>query len=198
MRGTSAIRVFVAIALLVGPGALSTGAADPPGAVPEPPDTVAVPAGGVAVPDSSESGEPRVPRSDRVVVYYFHHTLRCETCLRFEAYTGEALCSAFPDELSDGELEWNVVNLDEPGNGHFVDDFFITENSVIVVAFRGGTQQEWANLDAIWGCVGDKPTFLSFIRNEVKARLDEVFKPVPAPGTVRDNVAPSDDMPVRR
>ncbi len=138
------------------------------------------------------------PRSDRVVVYYFHHTLRCETCLRFEAYTDEALRTTFADELGVGELEWHVVNLDDAGSEHFVDDYDITENSVVVVGFRGGEQREWTNLDAIWGCVADKPTFLSFIRDQVEERLSRARGPEPRRGSEDDSSVPSGDTPVGR
>ncbi|MFH1864924.1 MAG: nitrophenyl compound nitroreductase subunit ArsF family protein [Candidatus Eisenbacteria bacterium] len=198
MRAIPTIQTLVVVALLVGSVALSVGAAGPSGIVPGPPDTAAVPASGGDVPDSSESEEPRAPRPDRVVVYYFHRTLRCDTCLKFEAYTDEALSSCFTEELDDGELEWRVANLDDPGSEHFVDDYHITENSVVVVEFRGGEQREWANLDAIWGFVGDKPTFLSYIRSEVEASLSKVRKPEPTRSAVRDSLAPSDDKSVRR
>lgn len=198
MRGTSIIRTLIAIVLLVGPAALSAGAADPPGTAPDPPDTAGVLGVGWARPDSQESVEPLVPRPDRVVVYYFHRTLRCETCLRFEAYTDEALRTTFADELGVGELEWHVVNLDDAGSEHFVDDYDITENSVVVVGFRGGEQREWTNLDAIWGCVADKPTFLSFIRDQVGERLSRARGPVPRRGSEDDSSVPSGDTPVGR
>jgi hypothetical protein len=198
MRAIPAIQTLVVAALFVGSVALSVGAAGPSGIVPGPPDTAAVPASGGDVPDSSESEEPRVLRPDRVVVYYFHRTLRCDTCLKFEAYTDEALRFGFAEELDDGELEWRVANLDDPGSEHFVDDYHITENSVVVVEFRGGEQREWANLDAIWDFVGDKPTFLSYIRSEVEASLREVREPGPAQNSVRDSLAPPNDKPVRR
>jgi len=151
-----------------------------------------------ATSDSTEPEEPRAPLSNRVVTYYFHRTIRCNTCLKFEAYTNDALRSAFPDELGGGELEWRVVNLDEPGNEHFVDDYFITESSVVAVEFRGGEQVDWTNLDAIWGLVGDRAAFISFIQGEVVARLGAVREPEPVQGSVSDTVGPSDETPIGR
>lgn len=198
MRASLVIHTLAAVALLACLVAPSAGAAGPPGGVPGSPDTAAAVANGVAVPDSLEPEEPRAPHPDRVVVYYFHRMLRCDTCLKFEAYTGEAIQAAFADGLNDGTLEWRVVNLDDPGSEHFVDDFRITESSVVAVEFRGGAQHEWANLDAIWGFVGDKPTFLSYIQSEVEARLCEVRKLESQHSSVRDTTAPSDETPIRR
>ena len=198
MRGSLAVHTLAAVALLAGPVILSTSVAGPPGGVPGPPDTAAAVVSEATVLDSLEPKEPRAPRPDRVAVYYFHRTLRCDTCLKFEAYTGEVIRAAFADELDDRTLEWHVVNLDDPGSEHFVDDFHITESSVVAVEFRGGEQQEWANLDAIWSFVGDKPVFLSFIQSEVAARLGEVREPEPTHSSVRDSVAQPNEKPVRR
>ncbi len=198
MRAVLTIHMFATVALLACSVGLSAGAAGPPGVVPEPPDTTSVGVNEAAVPDSLEPEESRAPGPDRVAVYYFHRTLRCDTCLRFEAYTDDAIRAAFADELDDGALEWRVVNLDDSGSEHFVDDFCITESSVVAVEFRDGEQQEWANLDAIWGFVGDKPTFLSYIQSEVEARLSKVRKPEPPHSSVRDSVAPPNETPIRR
>ena len=182
------------LALVAGLGATRARAADPPDVAPGVPDTT-TPTAVVATPDSTET---RVPLPDRVVVYYFHRTLRCDTCLKFEAYTDEALGAAFADELGDGTLEWHVVNLDEHDFEHFVDDYYITESSVIAVEFLGGEQQEWTNLDAIWGFVGDKPTFLSYIQNEVASRLTRVVGREPTNSSVSDTIAPSNEAPAGR
>ena len=182
------------LALIAGPGVTGALAEDTSDVAPGVPDTVAS-THVVAAPDSTGT---RVPLPDRVVVYYFHRTLRCDTCLKFEAYTGEALGAEFAGELGDGTLEWHVVNLDEPGSEHFVDDYYITESSVVAVEFSDGEQQEWTNLDAIWGFVGDKPAFLSYIQNEVAARLSRVPETEPTQGDVSDTVAQSNETPTGR
>ena len=197
MRESLSVHTFVLVALLVCIGGPSAGYADASDVVPDPPDTTA-PEIKAALPDSTEPEESRAPLPDRVVVYYFHRTLRCDTCLKFEAYTGEALGAAFAGELGDGTLEWHVVNLDNPGNEHFVDDYYITESSVVAIEFRGGEQKGWTNLDAIWGCVGNKPTFLSYIQSEVTTRLVGVLQPEPTHGSVRDSVTQPGEDPIRR
>ena len=194
---TLAVAVFVAS--LVGAPALAPAiAAGLPGAVSVPPDTTSILPGGLAVPDSLMPEEPPASLPNRVTVYYFHRTLRCDTCLKFEAYTDEAIRSSFESELNSGVLEWRVVNLDDPGNEHFVDDYYITESSVIAVEFRDEEQSDWANLDAIWGLVGDKPAFLSYIRSAVEVRLVRVRDPEPTHSAAPDSVAQPDEKPVRR
>jgi len=61
--------------------------------------------------------------SRKLVVYYFHGTARCPTCRKFESLTDEAIKGHFSEALGRGTLEWRVVNIERPGNEHFVDDY---------------------------------------------------------------------------
>lgn len=64
----------------------------------------------------------------RVIVYYFHGTVRCETCLLIEAMAEGALQADFLDELTDGRLLWHPLSADLPENAHFVTDFSLGAN----------------------------------------------------------------------
>lgn len=121
----------------------------------------------VAVPNEPSS-EPVLPE---VVVYYFHGTARCPTCRKFESYSDEAVKEAFSDALEAGWLEWRVVNVDEPGNEHFVSDYQLYTRSIVIVKNRDGKQTEWKNLKRIWELVGDKRAFVKYVQNEVTAYL---------------------------
>ena len=197
MRAVLTIHALAAIALLACSFGPCAGAAVPSGGVPGPPDTTAV-VNGAAVPDSVEAEEPRVPRPDRVVVHYFHRTIRCDTCLRFEAYADEALRSRFAEELADGRLVWSVLNVDDESNATLVDAYDIFESSLVVSAVEAGEERSWEKLEAIWGLVGDKPSFLSYVQSEVEANLNEVREPEPTHSSVRDSVDSSSEAPIRR
>lgn len=198
MRVVLTIHTFATVALLACSVGLSAGAAGPSGGVPEPPDTAAALVNTAAVPDSVDSEEPRAPRPNRVVVYYFHRTLRCDNCLKFEAYADEALRSRFVEELADGRLVWSVLNLDDESSTTLVDAYDIFESSLVVSAVKAGEERSWEKLEAIWGLVGDKPSFLSYIQSEVEASLSEVRKPESTHSSVRDSVDPRNERPVRR
>ncbi|PIV83762.1 MAG: hypothetical protein COW52_08335 [Nitrospirae bacterium CG17_big_fil_post_rev_8_21_14_2_50_50_9] len=95
---------------------------------------------------------PEIP--DRVVVYYFHGTMRCPTCRKFEAYAGESLMSAFPGELASGRLEWRVINVDERENEHYVRDYELRTKSLIVSEVKNGEQTQWS-----WVCSWSQACF---------------------------------------
>jgi hypothetical protein len=103
----------------------------------------------------------------KAVVYYFHGTFRCATCRRIEAYADEAVKAAFAAELAKGEVQWRPLNIDEPANGHFVDDYQLVTRSLVVV--DGSNPKRFKNLEKVWTLVGDKPVFLKYVQDEVRA-----------------------------
>ena len=114
-----------------------------------------------------------VGSDNRVVVYYFHGTARCSNCIKFEAYSQEAIQSAFSPSLGNGRLQWRVLNVDEPANRHFIEDYRLITRSVIVSKMRDGKQVEWKNLEKIWELVGNKPAFVKYIQDEVSSYLGD-------------------------
>jgi hypothetical protein len=104
--------------------------------------------------------------ADGVVAFYFHGNVRCATCKKIEAYADEAVHSGFPEALDEGALTWRVVNVDDEGNQHFIQDFQLVTRSVVLAEFRGGKVVRWQNLDKVWQLVRDKERFVDYIQDE--------------------------------
>ena len=129
-------------------------------------------------PDQSVSGD--LPASStgnatnerKVIAYYFHGNFRCATCRKFEAYTQETIAGDFVNALKDGELDWRVVNIDEPENEHFIQDYQLTTRSVVLVEMINGKQKRWKNLNRIWNLVRNKTEFQQYIQDETKTFLE--------------------------
>jgi hypothetical protein len=110
---------------------------------------------------------------DRIVrVYYFHTTFRCPTCHRIEEYTKNAILSSFGSEIKKGTIIWKVLNVEEPQNRHFVDDFKLFTKSVVIVDEQKGKQVRWKVLEKTWELVHDQSAFTDYIRSEVKRYLE--------------------------
>ena len=109
----------------------------------------------------------------RVVATYFHTSYRCASCRKLEAYSQEAIEKGFPAELTDGRLVWRVVNLDDTGNRHFVDEYKLFTKSVILSDLHAGKETRWKNLPRIWELLGDQEAFLRYVREETKTYLAE-------------------------
>lgn len=107
----------------------------------------------------------------RVVAYYFHTTYRCATCRAIEAYSREAIESAFAEEIAAGRLLLQAVNLEIKGNEHFVKDYGLYTKSLVLVNEVRGKPAEWKNLEKVWQLVRDKPRFLRYVQDETRAYL---------------------------
>jgi len=125
-----------------------------------------------SVKHSVTASESAKATASKVVVYYFHGTARCPTCRRFESFTLEALQNAFAGELNDGRLQWQMVNVEQPGNEHFVKDYQLYTKSIVIVKTEDGKQAGWKNLKEIWELVRHKPAFLEYIQDEVRNCLE--------------------------
>jgi hypothetical protein len=121
-------------------------------------------------PAASPSPAPAAPR--KIIAYYFHGNVRCPTCRKMEALANEALQSGFADELKSGRLEWRVVNLDEPGNELFVQDYQLETRSLVLADIQDGKQTRWKNLKRIWDLVRDDQAFVRYVQDEARAYLE--------------------------
>jgi hypothetical protein len=122
--------------------------------------------------DERESKRPDQPADHRVVAYYFHRTQRCRTCLTIETYAEEALKEAFPEALRRGELEWHAVNVEEPANEHFVEEYGLTSSALVLLDLWDGEPREWRNLEQVWKLAGDEMRFKTYVQAEALALLE--------------------------
>ena len=104
--------------------------------------------------------------SEYIVATYFHGSRRCTTCLRIEAYTEEALKEKFADALKSGKLVWRSVDFSVSKNQHFVNDYQLYSQSVILSSVKDDKETGWKNLDKVWRLVRDKKAFFSYIQEE--------------------------------
>ena len=103
-----------------------------------------------------------------IVVYYFHRTGRCHTCLAMETWTRQVVESLNSEGVS-RKAVLNVVNLDQPGNEHFVQEFEITFSTVVIAELLNGKPARWKNLADIWDFSSDEPAFKKYLESELTA-----------------------------
>ena len=120
------------------------------------------------------AGEPASTQdavADGVVAFYFHGNVRCATCRKIEAYADEAIHSGFASALEDGALVWRVVNIDEPEDKHFIEDFELVTRSVVLAEYRDGEVLRWKKLDKVWQLVRSKDDFVEYVQDEASEFL---------------------------
>ena len=108
-----------------------------------------------------------------VVVYIFHGTFRCPTCIAIERTTKEVIASHFADELREGKVRITEVNMEEPSNRHFIDKYNLVAPTVVMVRMENGEETRFANLMKVWQLIGDKADFTEYIVNNLRQMLGE-------------------------
>ncbi len=112
-------------------------------------------------------------KSAHVIAYYFHGTMRCPTCYKLEQYSKEAIEANFKDALASGKMQFRVVNIDDKGNEHYVNDYQLYTKSLILSLIRDGKEIKWKNMDKIWEYVSNKQKFMDYVKSGVADLLKE-------------------------
>lgn len=104
---------------------------------------------------------------DGIRVYYFHRTLRCQTCLKIEALSRQVIEENFGAGLADGRMTWQAVNIEVEGNEHFERDFSLQTQSLILAEYSGNRCVRWKLLPDVWDLVGNEPAFTDYVCREL-------------------------------
>ena len=127
--------------------------------------------------DSGSKGTPLTPDASspdgnrKVIAYYFHGRVRCVSCVKIETLSRKAITEGFPKDLKNGRLEFRDVNVEEPANRHFIDDFRLVSQSLVLVEIQDGRQVRWKNLEKVWTLLGSEKEFLPYVREGVSSYL---------------------------
>jgi hypothetical protein len=135
------------------------------------PPPAAVDAKAVESPKSVVAAQAR-PEVRKVVATYFHGNVRCATCRKVEAYAQEAVEQGFQAEIEAGAVEFRAVNVEEPENRHFIQDYQLMTRSVVVTQEVDGAVSQWTRLDQVWAFVGNRPAYLNYVQDAVRGYLE--------------------------
>lgn len=113
-------------------------------------------------------------QENRVIVYYFHGNVRCPTCLTLEAYSKEAVETSFADALQSGRIQWQVVNFDETVNEHFLRQYDLSFQSLVLVEIKDGREAGHENLEKIWELVGDKAQYFGYVKQAIDSVMTQL------------------------
>ncbi|MFH1681971.1 MAG: nitrophenyl compound nitroreductase subunit ArsF family protein [Candidatus Eisenbacteria bacterium] len=108
------------------------------------------------------------PDLDIVVVYYFHRTLRCVTCLAMEAAAREAVYVDFPEHAGAGSLEWKAVDFELPENAHFGEEYGLEGSSLVFAETAGGKVVRWEKIEGMWNYAGRPEELKPYVGKELR------------------------------
>jgi hypothetical protein len=123
---------------------------------------------------SSAAAISSTPRGSKVVAYYFHGKTRCYTCRQIESLSHDVVTSDFSPQLKTDQLEWQSVNVEQPGNEHFFDDYKLVSWSLVLVTYKQGKQTDYKNLTDVWTLVNNEQAFRSYVKNALHDAIARV------------------------
>ena len=132
---------------------------------------------GVSAGADKPAAKPSVPATaakgtnTQVIAYYFHGTIRCETCLTIERQAWVAMQRRFAVEVAEKRLVFQPVNYDQPENAHFLKDYKLPCPSLVVVRQKAGKDEKWKLLGETWEHIENPAKFNEYVEGEVEKLL---------------------------
>jgi len=121
--------------------------------------------------------------TSQVIAYYFHVTVRCETCLKIEKQAREIVERRFQAELATNRLVFRPINYELKENSHFAQDYKLPCPSLVLVRQENGKDVKWKLLGKTWTLVNDSAAFDQYVEKEVDTYLNELSNRAGAAGT---------------
>jgi hypothetical protein len=112
-----------------------------------------------------------LPR-DGVVVTYFTTSFRCATCRTIEDLSRRAVQDAFAREIEAGTVVFRVLDTDEPRYAHFVEQYDLSNKTVVVSKRSSGREVEWCDQQDVWSLYDEPDSFFEYVRAPVRRYLD--------------------------
>jgi MFS superfamily sulfate permease-like transporter len=128
----------------------------------------------VATASSELSGQHKDnPADPTVMVYYFHRTARCFSCLSIEANAAQVIKDNFRQQMADGRLMWMPFNLDDPGGEEFNKEFDITTSTLVVARTAEDNRVRYKKLEEVWQLLGDPEGFSEYVTDRINKFLND-------------------------
>lgn len=79
-------------------------------------------------------------KDDYVEVIYFHGKKRCATCRAIETNTKDVINTIFANEIKNGDLVFNIVDISTPEGEAIADRYEVTWSSLFVNRWNAGNE----------------------------------------------------------
>jgi hypothetical protein len=115
-----------------------------------------------------------LPIKDGIIVYYFHTTRRCQSCMKAERLARETVEKFFQEQLDSKKIVFLPINTDEPENRHYIEDYKLFSKSLILSMVRDGREVKSKNLTEIWQLIYNDEGFYNYVKAEIESYLKEL------------------------
>jgi hypothetical protein len=105
--------------------------------------------------------------SSNVIVYYFHFTRRCATCMAVEENAKKAVEALYTDKIKAGEYSFTALNLDDAGSKEIANNLGVGGQTLLVV--RGDKKIDITDKGFLNAHDLDK------MKEEIKSAVDKIL-----------------------
>lgn len=126
-----------------------------------------------AEPRPAPSRAPKKAERPVVIARYCHGHARCSNCVKIEQYSREAIETGLRKALDSGRLRFEVVNVEETANRHYIQDYGLYTKSLVLIAEAGGKEIRHKVLNGVWDHLTDKTAFMAYVRSETESFLKQ-------------------------
>lgn len=108
----------------------------------------------------------------KLLIYYFHSTHRCPTCLSIEEQTIAVLNKYFAKELKDGLIEFQSINVDDKANEKVVKKYDAFGSALFFTTLKQGKEQS----EDLTNFAFKYSRRTDYFMNELKEKIEEKVK----------------------
>lgn len=114
---------------------------------------------------SCKPEEKKTENGTSYILYYFHPTARCESCINIENFTKELIEEKYK---INPEIKFIALNIEDKQNEHFRKDYNLLFSSVILTKQKNAKEEKFKNLDSIWTYSNSKEGFIKYTDSEIQ------------------------------
>jgi hypothetical protein len=105
-------------------------------------------------------------------IIYFHSEHRCPTCISIEENTRKTLDTYFPNQLKDGTITLQVLNVEEDKNQKIVEKYEADGSSLFLTKVTGKTEKNTDFTNFAFSYSRNQPEkFISGLKAEIEKNL---------------------------
>jgi len=119
---------------------------------------------------SATAAKQQSPRN-LVIARYCHGHARCSNCIKIEQYSREAIETGLRKDLDSGRLRFEVVDVEEPANRHYIQDYALYTKSLVLISEADGKELRHKVLNDVWNHLSDKAAFMAYVKSETEGFL---------------------------
>ncbi|MCB8998947.1 MAG: hypothetical protein H6540_02610 [Bacteroidales bacterium] len=105
---------------------------------------------------------------DSIKVYYFHTTIRCETCMAIENETLWNIETLFPEQYKAQRISFTTFNLDEEAGKKMAEELNVSGKTLLII--RGEKRIDLTD-DGFNYALSDPLSFKSVIKENIDSLL---------------------------